>query len=272
MAENTGISWAHNTMNPWLGCTKVSPACDHCYAETWDTKSASVGRWGPKADRTRTKIQNWNKARKWQRQAVAEGQRKIVFCASLADVFDNHKSIQDAWRADLWSLVRETPDLIWMFLTKRPQNIMRYLPADWGDGYENVALGASVENQVEHDRRAKVLASVPAKVRFFSMEPLLEAVTLDPEIMGTQVRYVIAGGESGAGARPMNAEWARQARDACVATGTLFHFKQWGEFDQNGVNVGVDAAGTLLDGRAHQDMISDLFAAEIKGETQHVLI
>lgn len=258
MAENSGISWTDHTFNPWIGCTKVSPACDHCYAETWDHRFGGE-RWGPRADRTRTKVQNWNKVLKWQRAAVDDGERKIVFCASLADVFDNHRSILPEWRDNLWSLVRQTPDLIWMFLTKRPQNIMRYLPADWGEGYENVALGVSVENQEEHDRRAPVLAAVPVKVRFFSMEPLLGPVVLDDNVLRDSVRYLIAGGESGGGARPMDPQWARGVRDAASRNGTLFHFKQWGEFDHAGVRVGVDAAGNLLDGEAHDDRIDVLF-------------
>lgn len=258
MAENSGISWCDHTFNPWLGCTKVSPACDNCYAETWDRRFGGE-RWGPRAERTRTKAQNWNKVRRWQRAAAASGASAIVFCASLADVFDNHRSIGPAWRADLWSLIRETPDLVWMLLTKRPQNIMRMLPDDWGAGYANVALGASVENQEEHDRRAPVLAAVPARARFFSMEPLLGPVRLDPDVLAGPVRYVIVGGESGAGARTMRPEWARAARDHCLAAGVGFHFKQWGEFGADGVRVGADAAGRLLDGVAHQDRITALF-------------
>ena len=267
MAENSGISWTDHTFNSWIGCTKVSPACDNCYAETWDNRFGGV-RWGPKADRTRTKIKNWNTVRKWQRAAADKGQRQIVFCASLADVFDNHKSIQEDWRADLWTLIRDTPDLVWMLLTKRPQNIRRYLPEDWGDGYENVALGVSVENQAEHDRRAPVLASVAAKVRFFSMEPLLEPVKLDRSLLGTSVRYVIAGGESGRGARPLQADAVRDIRDACSRHGALFHFKQWGEFDETGTRTGVDAAGNVLDGRLHQDRIDQLFSPA----RQHALL
>lgn len=263
MAENSGISWVNHTFNPWIGCTKVSPACDHCYAETWDNRFGGE-RWGPRAARTRTSVQNWNKVRKWQRQAAAAGQPAIVFCASLADVFDNHRSILPEWRNDLWSLIRETPDLVWMLLTKRPQNIARFLPDDWGDGYPNVALGCSIENQEEHDRRAPVLAAVPAAARFFSMEPLLGPVILDEPILREHVRFVIAGGESGPGARPMRPEWARSARDQCVRAGALFHFKQWGEFSEHGVRVGVDAAGYSLDGAVHQDLITPLISARAR--------
>ena len=258
MAENTGISWADHSFNPWIGCTKVSAACDHCYAETFDARFGGE-RWGPHAPRTRTKPRTWNAVRRYQKRAAESGQPEIVFCASLADVFDNHRSILPEWRADLWALVRETPDLLWMFLTKRPQNILRYLPPDWGDGYPNVALGASVEDQTEHDRRAPVLAAVPARMRFFSMEPLLGPVRLDRDVLSGPVRYVIAGGESGTGARPMDPAAVRAVRDACAAAGAVFHFKQWGEFDADGVRVGVDAAGRTLDGEVHDTMIDALF-------------
>lgn len=252
MAENSGISWTDNTFNPWIGCTKVSPACDNCYAETLD-KKAGGERWGPRAARTRTGVKNWNRVLRWQRETAASGTTLIVFCASLADVFDNHKSIDPAWRDDLWRLIAGTPDLRWMLLTKRPQNIARFLPSDWGNGYANVALGASAENQEECDRRVPVLLSVPAAGRFLSMEPLLGPVVIDPAPLGPgRIDYLIAGGESGDGARASDVSWFRSIRDQAAAAGIGFHFKQWGEHDATGARVGVDAAGFALDGRTWQ--------------------
>jgi protein gp37 len=255
MAENSGISWTDNTFNPWIGCTKVSPACDFCYAETWDEKAGGA-RWGPKAVRTRTGVKNWNRVRRWNRLAKENGAKTIVFCASLADVFDNHATIDPAWRADLWSLIRETPNLAWMLLTKRPQNISRFLPDDWGDGYANVALGASAENQVETDRRVPALMSVPAAGRFLSMEPLLGPVLIPKDVLGKErIDYLIAGGESGAGARRSDPDWFRSVRDQAILAGVGFHFKQWGEYGENGDRVGVDAAGNMLEGKTFQDRL-----------------
>lgn len=252
MAENSGISWTDNTFNPWIGCTKVSPACDNCYAETWDGRFGG-GRWGPRASRTRTKVKNWNRVRRWQRDAAADGVNPIVFCASLADVFDNHRSIETSWREDLWQLIRETPDLCWMLLTKRPQNIARFLPADWGSGYANVALGASAENQEECDRRVTALLDVPAVCRFLSMEPLLGPVRVASDALGAgRIDYLIAGGESGECARPSDPDWFRSIRDQAATAGIGFHFKQWGEHDATGTRVGVEAAGFTLDGKTWQ--------------------
>ena len=149
-------SWTDDTSQreltiPWIGCTKVSAACDHCYAEAWDHRFGGE-RWGPHANRTRTKT--WGNPIKWNRQAEGAPERPRVFVASLADVFDNHKSILTSWRRELWALIRQCPNLDFLMLTKRPQNIPRYLPEDWGDGYPNVWLGATVESQKEADRLA----------------------------------------------------------------------------------------------------------------------
>lgn len=173
MAENSGIEWTTHTFNPWVGCTKISAACDHCYAEAW-AKRAGRAVWGARAERQQTKT--WGNPVKWNRQAEGAKERPRVFCASLADVFDNHKSILPEWRELLWKLIRETPNLDWLLLTKRPQNIARYLPADWGAGYPNVWLGTTVEDQKAADQRIPHLLNVPCAVRFISAEPLLGPV------------------------------------------------------------------------------------------------
>ena len=165
MAENSGIEWTHHTFNPWIGCTKVSAACDFCYAEAWDKRGlqGKESRWGPHAARTRTKT--WGNPLRWQRQALEQGRRFRVFCASLADVFDNHKSILPQWRADLWSLIRHCPNLDFLLLTKRPQNIAKFAPWRWGEWPDNVWLGTTVENQATADQRIWHLLQIPAKVR-----------------------------------------------------------------------------------------------------------
>ncbi|WJS86739.1 phage Gp37/Gp68 family protein [Paracoccus sp. TOH] len=256
MAENSRIEWTHHTFNPWIGCQKVGPGCDHCYAEAWDSRGLQQRetRWGPHAARTRTSAANWRKPLAWDRAAAAAGERHRVFCASLADVFDNHASILPEWRDDLWRLIEATPNLDWMLLTKRPGNIANMLPVpfDFERLYPNVWLGCTVVNQAEADRDIPKLLAVPAAVRFLSMEPLLGPTDLTRLMLqpggqhrnaltghtkgfltdyeGSRLDLVIVGGESGPGARPMHPEWARSLRDQCTAAGVAFHFKQWGEW------------------------------------------
>lgn len=258
MAENSKIEWTHHTFNPWIGCQKVGPGCDHCYAEAM--MDARLGRveWGPHGARQRTSPANWRQPLKWDRDAAAAGERRRVFCASLADVFDNHPSVLPEWREDLWELIGRTPNLDWMLLTKRPGNIANMLPPDWGDGYANVWLGCTVVNQDEADRDIPKLLAVPARVRFLSMEPLLGPVDLtelknpavtigehiysaldcdvdpeDDEWHGAKIDLVIVGGESGPGARPMHPDWVLSLRDQCEAAGVAFFFKQWGEWESS---------------------------------------
>lgn len=251
MAADTKIEWADHTFNPWRGCTKVSAACDHCYAE----RLVNGRLAGDFSQRVRAASSTWQEPRRWNRAAAREGKRARVFTASLADVFDNQ--VSPIWRQDLFELIRETPSLDWLLLTKRPQNIAKMLPPDWGAGYANVWLGTTVENQAEADRRIPHLLAVPAAKRFLSCEPLLGPVDIsnwlfagDPPCadcprdedcecgwrgraeMGRPdaLHWVIAGGESGPGARPMHPDWARSLRDQCAAAGLAFHFKQWGEW------------------------------------------
>lgn len=281
MAENTGIEWATHTFNPWIGCTKVSAACDHCYAEAWDARGMHNGplRWGPKADRTRTKT--WAKPLRWQKAAAAAGRRDRVFCASLADVFDNHKSILPEWRADLWALIRQCPDLDFLLLTKRPQNIDKFLPDDWGTGYPNVWLGATVEDQKSAEQRIHHLLWVNAKVHFLSCEPLIGPLDLTGVagwVTDNEGRYpvnwnaltgeafneygdempsfcdlpysldwIITGGESGHYFRPADPQWFRDLRDQCGDYGTAFLFKQWEGKSQKVIK----SMGRELDGVVH---------------------
>lgn len=254
MAENSKIEWTHHTFNPWIGCTKVSAACDNCYAEAWDARFKG-DRWGPKADRTRTKT--WRNPIKWNRKAKAEGTRYRVFCASLADVFDNHKSILPEWRNDLWKLIRETPHLDWLLLTKRPQNIERYLPDDWDMGYHNVWLGTTVENQVEADRRIPHLLSNNARIHFLSCEPLLEQITIEdylPRLSGfsaaseNYIGWVIAGGENDKNFRePPEGAYQNLLSQCSDEPRVPFLFKQWSGDGQKKIK----AMGRRLDGVIH---------------------
>ena len=242
MAEQTGISWCDSTFNPWIGCTKVSPGCDHCYAEVSTPARTMAIQWGPKAERRRTSAQNWTMPVRWNAAAAvfaaAHGRRRRVFCASLADVFDN--AVDPTWRADLFGLIASTPHLDWLILTKRIGNVTAMLPGDWRTGYRNVWLGISVVDQSEADRDVPKLLSVPAAIRWLSIEPMLGPIDCVPLL--NRVDWVVVGGESGPHARPMNREWAISLQAQCEVLCVPFFFKQWG-------GDARDKGGSLLDGR-----------------------
>lgn len=233
MAENSGIAWTTHTFNPWIGCTKISPACDRCYAEEWAKRYAKDVTWGKPGQHAKLRrTKTWKDPLAWNRRSQAQqtlfaGERPRVFCASLADIFD--KDAPPEWRADLFGLVAATPYLDWLLLTKRPQNIKDMLPSDWGDGWPNVWLGTTVENQEEANRRVPHLLQVPARVRFLSCEPLLGPVSLrwlGEYDAARQIHWVIIGGESGSGFRPMSMEWVAGLRVQCRDANVPVFFKQ----------------------------------------------
>lgn len=304
--KNSAIEWTDHTFNPWEGCTKVSPGCAHCYAEARNARfgGGQAPNWGPGAPRRRTSEANWRKPLQWaaeQRDIETTCaldkkpyRRPRVFCASLADWLDDEVPVK--WLADLLELIRLTPELDWLLLTKRPQNWLPRLKqvysdtvatrklSDWvlswfqyGQAPTNVWIGTTVEDQPRADERIPELLKIPAKIRFLSCEPLLGPVDLtrwlDPTGIhcmdvcpdssfvdrakvetvkrGAEVvplcqhcgipaewtgydecpiHWVIVGGESGPGARPMHPAWARSLRDQCAAAGVPFFFKQWGEW------------------------------------------
>ena len=221
MAENSKIEWTDHTFNPWVGCTKISPACDHCYAEGWAKRTGQSALWA--GDRRRTTDANWRQPLKWNKSAERAGVRARVFCASLADVFDNQ--VPQDWRDDLFDLIGKTMHLDWLLLTKRPQNIAKMLPHRFP--MHNVWLGTTVENQDEMAKRRGYLLGVPAAVHFLSCEPLLERVWLPAlDSYWHSLDWVICGGESGGSARMMDERWARSLRDECVEMGIAFFMKQ----------------------------------------------
>lgn len=270
MAENSGIEWTDHTFNPWEGCQKVAPECDNCYAEARDLRFTGGRHWGPKAPRRKTSPQNWKKPLKWNAQAktfyATHGRRQRVFCASLADVFDN--AVDPAWRDDLWELIWECDQLDWLILTKRPQNMIAMLPEDWGqpmqpNGWPHVWLGTSAGTQKTADQNIPHLLKTPAAIRFVSVEPMLGPISLSllrvgprgsGRVVGStydaltgeavdstdagynrrpnnpKLDWVICGGESGQNARPTHPKWATSLRDQCQNAGTAFFFKQWGEW------------------------------------------
>lgn len=226
MAKFSKIEWTHHTFNPWWGCTKVSQACKHCYAETW-ARRVGQDLWGAKRDRRFFSDKHWSEPLKWNDEAEEQGERRRVFCASMADVFESRADL-NPWRERLWLLIERTPWLDWLLLTKRIHRVKYHAP--WGDNWpNNIWLGATVEMQKWAEKRIPELLSYPAFVRFLSCEPLLGPLDLSPWLH-QGVHWVIAGGESGPSARPMHPKWAERLRDQCVEAGTPFHFKQWGHW------------------------------------------
>lgn len=258
MTKYSPIEWTHDTFNPWQGCTKVGPECAHCYAETYDNRRLHTREthWGRDALRLFHDDNYWRKPEKLNREATRTGQRLRVFCASLADVFENRTDVIPH-RERLWQLIEATPMLDWLLLTKRPQNIRAMIPPTWLDQpRHNVWLGTSVGVR---DRLHVIddLRSVPAVVRFLSIEPLLEDLG---QIDLNAINWVIVGGESGKkeDVRSMEARWVRAIRDRCVKRGVPFFFKQWGEYTGNNPdphdptakeNGGKAKGGRMLDGR-----------------------
>lgn len=227
MTENTKIEWADHTFNPWLGCTKVSPACDHCYAEAMmDTRLGRV-EWG--GDRKRTSDSYWREPLKWNAKAEKAGKVATVFCLSLGDIWDNALECVQ-WRRELFVLMGRTPWLVWLLLSKRIGNAIRMCdPEDCKPLLPmNCALGATLPNQEEWDRDIRKLREagrvLGALFTFASVEPMLGPIDTRGDLPG----WVICGGESGRGARVMNPEWAQSLRRQCAYTGVPFFMKQMG--------------------------------------------
>jgi protein gp37 len=218
MGENSAIEWTDHTFNPWIGCQRISPGCDHCYAEAQNAFRGWVKGWGPGSERRRTSKTNWRGPRTWNHNAGIRGERRKVFCASLADWLDNQAD--PVWRADLAKLIEETPNLNWQLLTKRPQNFAKLSP--WKVLPPNVWFGFTAESQKHFDERWAIVRHIDAKVKFCSYEPALGGVRLPV----FAPHWVICGGESGPKRRPFDVKWARDMRDDCKALGTKFFMKQ----------------------------------------------
>lgn len=236
MAKDSPIEWTHHTFNPWWGCTKVSPGCKHCYAEAF---SHRVGQdiWGARAERRFFGDVHWREPLRWNSEALHDGVRRRVFCASMADVFEKRAEL-DPVRDRLWQLIADTPALDWLLLTKRPDQVSKAVP--WRDQWPpNIWIGTTAESQKWAEKRISVLLGLPAAVRFLSCEPLLGPLDISRWLTGMRrVDWVIAGGESGHKARPMNPAWVRSLRDQCSNAGVPFHFKQWGHWRPDYANAG----------------------------------
>ncbi|MDX2062775.1 MAG: phage Gp37/Gp68 family protein [Bacteroidia bacterium] len=248
--KNTAIEWADHTYNPWWGCTKVSAGCKHCYAEAIDKRFHRGSHWGPEGVRKACDARH-----SIELTGLKPGSR--VFVGSMCDVFEMPEShanrqVVERQRQYLWGLTRSLKHLTFMLLTKRPENILYQVPREWylAQWPANVWVGTSVENQETAELRIPHLLKVPAPVRFLSIEPLLEEVILHSWwLFPMDINWVIVGGESGPGARPMHPDWVRRIRDECTAPGinVPFFFKQWG-------GVQKHKAGRVLDGRTWDEL------------------
>lgn len=230
MAATTEISWCDSTFNCWIGCTRLGPPCLHCYAAVSTPARAMEIEWGPGKPRHRTSEATWRQPLVWERGHqkfyAQHGRRRRVFCASLADVFDNE--VDPQWRADLFALIASTPNLDWMLLTKRIGNAPRMLPSDWCDGYPNVLIGSTIADQDELARDLPKLFEVRAHHKFISYEPALGPLDIAEQMQYWDVDLLIAGGESGRNARPAPVEWFQSLARQCADHGTMFWMKQLG--------------------------------------------
>lgn len=287
MSSNSKIEWTHHTYNPWWGCHKVSPACAFCYAER-DAHRYGHEVWGDDAPRRFFGDKHWNEPLKWNKAAAAAGERHRVFCASMADVFEDREDLIPH-RARLLKLIEATPHLDWLLLTKRPENIVRHvgqaitleqvrgdnaqrITEQWLAAHRNVWLGITAEDQTWFDRRWAHLCEIRRAACFFiSAEPLLGKLILPEDFLLPNfsedderytARWVITGGESGPKARPGHPDWYRALRDQCDDNGVPFLFKQWGEWLPYDIDAqppfwSSSADGSVIDGHALPDGIAD---------------
>lgn len=259
MGQETGISWTDHTANFWWGCVKVSPGCQHCYADTL-AKRYGKSIWGPaKTTDRELKKGVWSELPKWDKAAKESGQRRRVFVMSMGDFFEDHPQVVE-WRRDALHLISQLRNLDFQVLTKRPENVIRMIEAGtgrnadaWFADCDHVWIGTSVENQEQADKRIPELLKIPARVRFLSMEPLLGQVDISwasttpgvhhwpngrnrfgfwgsgyhsarLDVCG--IHWVIVGGESGHGRRAMQVSWAQSLHDQCKQAGVAFFMKQ----------------------------------------------
>lgn len=244
MAKQTGIEWCHMAWSPWLGCSKVSQGCQHCYADHLMGNRFGLVEWGPEGTRKRTAPSAWQQVARWDRQAHKTGQRMRLFCGHLCDVFERKLRPAEgedlpAWRSDLLALIDKCPHLDWLILTKRPGNVLPMIaeatgenPSEWLQARPWVWVGTSIEDQASASVRLPALAAIPAAIRFVSVEPLLKAVTLAPWLAeGDPIHWAIIGGESSQGgktARACNLAWIRTLLRELEAVGLPAYVKQLG--------------------------------------------
>lgn len=236
MGKLTSIEWCDHTFNIAWGCVKASPGCDNCYAEKLAHRYGYG--WGSNAQRRLFSDKYWNEPLLWNKAAIKSGRRQRVFCSSMTDVFLNDRVI-DMQRERLWSLIEATPALDWLILTKHPERFRSQLPENFGARFPTVWLMVSVENN-ETKWRVRLLLETSAFIRGLSVEPLLENIR---ELEFSGIAWVIIGGESGPGSRPMDISWAINVAERAASAGAAVFVKQ----------IGAVASKALGDGHHRRD-------------------
>jgi protein gp37 len=240
MSDKSAIEWTDSTWNPVTGCNKVSPGCAHCYAETFAERFRGVpGHPFEQGFDLKMWPERLSFPLQWK-------EPRMIFVNSMSDLF--HKNVPDDFIARVFDVMLEAKQHVFQLLTKRSERMMEWTRKTFGKTSlpPHIWLGVSVENQ-DYVWRIEHLQETPAKVLFLSVEPLLGPVDLSQHLTG--IHWVIVGGESGPGARPMDPEWARAVRRECQARKVAFFFKQWGAFNAHGERVGKKSAGRVLDGK-----------------------
>ena len=260
MGADSKIEWTHHTFNPWWGCEKIDPECKNCYAAAF-SKRTGYDVWGKTNERRFFGDEHWKEPLRWNARAQGHGERRRVFCASMADVFEDRADLA-THRARLFSLIERCTSLDWMLLTKRPENMIKLAPGSWRDRWpSNVWAGTTGGCQETIDDNVPSLLDVPASIHFLSAEPLLEEVFiagyLESPSGAEMVEFgnswrphldlVITGAESGGKARPMHEDWVRSLRDQCTEAGVAFFYKQ--RLDGRSV-----VSLPMLDGRRWDEM------------------
>ena len=264
MGQTTKIEWSSHTFNPWYGCQKVSSACVHCYAETMSNRQLHKKKygvqhlWGPTAMRRIAEDEKWEEPLYWNRQAEKRNTRAQVFCGSMCDVMEDRRDL-DAPRQRLYQLIEQTPFLDWLLVTKRPENLSKFLPQSWRSSPKpNVWLMTTCENQECADKRIPELMKVPAVVYGISVEPMLGPITLPQGFVDLgRSGWVITGGETGCAARPTQEKWLTDLRDQCVSHGVAYVFKKWGKFYPSGNNVLVKLTKTVKEENPRVEHVLD---------------
>jgi len=229
-SANTSIEWTEKTWNPTTGCTKISPGCKNCYAERITKRFPNNF---PNGFDFTLHPDRLNEPRRWRKPS-------LIFVNSMSDLF--HEEMPLDFLKQIFEVMRETPRHIYQVLTKRHENLAELAP-ELNPWPENVWIGVSVEN-ADYKHRIDYLRQVPAAVRFISFEPLLGSVG---QVDLTGIHWIIVGGESGPGCRPIREEWVIELRDQALAQGVAFFFKQWGGYTPK-------AGGRLLEGRTWDEM------------------
>ena len=267
MSDKSAIEWTDATWNPVTGCTKVSPGCAHCYAETFAERFRGVpGHPFEQGFDIKLWPERLSLPLRWK-------DPRRIFVNSMSDLF--HEAVPDEFIDQIFDVMRRSSQHIFQVLTKRPERMLDWTRSHFLTGNvtkngkgawpAHVWLGVSVENQL-YTSRIRYLQQTPALIRFLSVEPLLGSVSLEASLL-KGIHWVIVGGESGPRARPIRPEWVLKIREQCENHDVPFFFKQWGAYDPSGKRVGKKVAGRILEGRTWDEMPAILHMNEQRGDS-----